>query len=223
MDTQQKLWTTTLWGLLVIAMLALVGTGIWRTRGSNNAEAQAGAVIYEDSKLKPGELPTLFDAPAFKLVDQNARDFTDRDLRGRAWIASFVFTHCAGPCPMMFQKMAGLQKTISDPHVHLVSFTVDPQRDTPEVLKAKAGELGADNFRWHFLTGEAKSVDAVARGMLQPRPGPQDSPLLHSTRFLLFDGQGRCRGIYDSTLDEEMSKLAEDAQKLAADAAGKAP
>ena len=163
-------------------------------------------------------MPTLFQAPVFELIDQDGNKFTDAQLKGRPWIACFVFTHCAGPCPMMFSKMSGMQKAAADADVKLVSFTVDPTRDTPEVLKEKAKQLDAQPGRWVFLTGDEKSIDSVARGMLQARPGPGDAPLMHSTKFLLFDATNHCRGRYDSGDDAEMTKLTKDAAELAKEA-----
>jgi cytochrome oxidase Cu insertion factor (SCO1/SenC/PrrC family) len=168
-----------------------------------------------------GERSVLFTAPPFKLLDQNGRDFTDQQLRGHVWVAAFVFTHCAGPCPMMFAKLKQMQSAVQNPDIKLVTFTVDPQRDTPEVLKKKLAELGADESRWTFLTGDKGAIDAVAKGMLQPRPQDGDSPLLHSTALLLFDAQNQCRGRYLSTEESEMAKLKTDAESLAAEAAGK--
>ena len=161
-------------------------------------------------------MPVLFNLPTFKLLDQDGHDFTDAQLRGKPFVASFVFTHCAGPCPMMFGKMAAMQKTVPNPNIKLVTFTVDPDRDTPEVLKKKAKELGADEGRWSFLTGDKDSVHKLLKGMLMPTPGPDDDALMHTTQFYLFDAAGQCRGRYISTVDDQMQQLTKDAEKLAA-------
>lgn len=179
------------------------------------ASAQEPDFVLVSPGSKPGDpLPRLFESPDFALVDQNNRPVTRRDLLGRPWVACFVFTHCAGPCPMMFGKMASMQQTVGAIDVRLVSFTVDPDRDTPEVLKAKGKELGVDDSRWWLLTGSKDAVYGVARGMLQPQPGVGDDPLLHSEHFLLFDDRGNCRGRYLVSRPEEMAKLEQDAKWL---------
>jgi cytochrome oxidase Cu insertion factor (SCO1/SenC/PrrC family) len=179
-----------------------------------NATPVTAAATTENSDN--ADMPVLFDLPKFKLLDQDGHDFTDAQLRGKPFVASFVFTHCAGPCPMMFGKMAAMQKSVPNPNIKLVTFTVDPQHDTPEVLKKKAKDLGADESRWYFLTGDKDSVHALFKGMLMPTPGPDDDALMHTTQFYLFDAAGQCRGRYFSTVDEQMEALTKDAETLAA-------
>src|SRR5262245_63065405 len=93
MGTSQKVLTTALWGVMVLAMLGLIGTGLWATRRAGRSP----------------QLPVLFNVPAFKLIDQDSAPFTDEKLRGHAWVGCFVFTNCGGPCPLMFSKMRELQ------------------------------------------------------------------------------------------------------------------
>src|SRR4051812_13351016 len=212
MNKTQKILSGTLWGLAALSVATVV-LGVLAAKTRQEVQS-ISSVTVEDvpSDAAPdGALPVLFNAPAFKLLDQNDAAFTQEQLRGRPYVAAFVFTHCAGPCPMMFGKMARMQETIADKDVRLVTFTVDPERDTPAVLKQKLTDMSADEKRWVFLTGDKASVDAVARGMLQPKAQEGDSPLLHSENFLLFDGQGRCRGIYHSKDDAATEKLKGDA------------
>ena len=117
---------------------------------------------------------------------------------------------------MMFMKLAEMQKDLIAAGVMSVCFTVDPARDTPEVLKAKANDLKADDANWWFITGDKAKVDKLLRDMLQPRPGPGDNPLMHDTKFYLFDAQGRCRGRYSSADDDAMAALKRDAANLGA-------
>ncbi len=205
MRTPQKIFTTIIWATVVLGMLLLVAL-------STAKKSAPPAMVF--ATLDTG-LPTLFDLPTFKLVDQNGNDFTDANLRGKPFISAFVFTQCAGPCPMMFAKLKAMQKTIPNPDVHLVTFTVDPANDTPPVLKQKAKELEADETRWSFLTGDKDSVNKLMRDMLQPIPEFKDSPLMHDEHFYLFDADGKCRGRYYSKDDAEMTKLTKDAQMLA--------
>ena len=204
MDRRQKIITTVLWSVLVIAMLGVVGTGLW-------------------AKFRPDPLPVLYAGPAFTLTDQDARTFGSEDLRGKTWVAAFIFTHCPGVCPQMTMKMAALQQAVPDRDVHLVSFTVDPERDTPAVLKDYAGRFEADLSRWHFLTGDGPKVFEVAAGLkLTAAPAGKFGPdIVHAEKLLLIDGEGRVRGAYDSKDEQEMKQLAADAAALADRQAGR--
>lgn len=209
MDRKQKIITTVLWGFLVLAMLGVVGTGLWaRWRDGGESATKPGA--------KADALPVLFDAASFSLTDQDGKPFSSEQLRGKTWVADFVFTHCPGVCPRMTMRMAGLQKALPNPDLHFVSFSVDPERDTPEVLKAYAKTYDADPARWHFLTGEKAAMFKAARDMkLTAEPAGVLGPdIAHAEKFLLVDGQGRVRGAYDSKDDADMKQLAADAAAL---------
>src|SRR5688572_30574634 len=121
MSRTQKSLTIAMWALLVIAMLSFVASGMWRGR-------------------EP-EPERLFEVPEFRLVDQNGKPFTKKDLGGKVWIADFVFTQCAGPCPLMTLSMAELQKELAGSPIQFVSISVDPGRDKPEVLKKYAAAM----------------------------------------------------------------------------------
>ena len=153
----------------------------------------------------------LFAAPSFELQDQDGAMFGDRDLRGTPYIAAFIYTNCTSICPMMSGKMAKLQQTIPDARVKLVSFTVDPKRDTPAVLKKYAQRLGATDGRWYFLTGTEQQMKDVVTGM---KVGSADTPLNHSERFVLVDEEGQVRGTYLSLDDDSMTKLKADVESL---------
>ena len=139
-------------------------------------------------------------------------------LRGRVWIASFVYTRCAGPCPMLTSNMALLQKTLPK-SIGLLSFTVDPDHDSPEVLTGYARQFKADPQRWFFLTGEKAEVIRLVRdGFLlavaenaAALPGER---VAHSTKFVLIDASARARGWYDGEDASSLAKLAADAKKL---------
>ena len=216
MGTNQRFLTIALWGLMVLGMLGLVGTGLWVSRRSQATPPSAMAIPDHQQQ----GLPVLFDLPKFTLVDQNNKPFTDDQLRGHAWVGCFVFTHCAGPCPLMFMKMAEMQKDLGASGVKQICFTVDPERDTPEVLKAKAASLGADESNWSFLTSDRPTIEKLKREMFQAKPGESDSPLMHDSKFYLFDATGHCRGRYSSNDEADLAKLKTDAATLAAEARG---
>jgi protein SCO1/2 len=194
-----------LWGCAVLAMVSVIGAGLWKHR-----DAAGGAAV---------ELPVLGEVPAFSLVDQDSRPVTPEALKGHPWIATFIFTRCAGPCPVITGKMAAFQHSIAAPDLRFVSVSVDPEYDTPKVLKAYAKKFGADESRWRFLTGPAEAVQALARGMyIAAVPATKDQPIIHSEKFVLVDADGKIRGYYDNNDSKEMAQLPSDAQRLAEDA-----
>src|SRR6185369_9277822 len=94
----------------------------------------------------------------FSFTECHGQTVTKADLLGKPWLACFIFTQCAGPCPRVSEQMAVLQKRLKELDVRLVSFTVDPDRDTPEVLRAYADKYGADPEKWWFLTGDKAEI-----------------------------------------------------------------
>jgi protein SCO1/2 len=201
----QKVLTTLLWGCAVLAMVSVIGAGLWKRHG-----AAGGAAV---------DLPVLGQVPDFSLVDQDDQPVTLETFKGKPWVATFIFTRCAGPCPVITGKMAALQRTIRAPGLRFVSVSVDPEYDTPPVLKAYAKKFGADESRWRFLTGPTDAVHALARGMyIAAVPATKDQPIIHSEKFVLVDADGQIRGFYDNNDPQEMAQLPTDAQRLAEEA-----
>ncbi|MEE8170421.1 MAG: SCO family protein, partial [Phycisphaerae bacterium] len=169
-------------------------------------------------------LPVLYELPAFTLTERSGAALSGRDLAGRVWIADFIFTFCAGPCPMMTQRMGELQASLADlEKLRLVSFSVDPLRDTPDVLTTYAKRFGADAERWLFLTCKDEQIirDLAIDGFkLLARDATPDElekgtdAILHSTNFVLVDVLGRVRGFYDALEPASMEQLLSDARKL---------
>ncbi len=139
-------------------------------------------------------LPVIRAVPDFSLTDQNGQAVTKDDLRGRIWIADFIFTRCQGPCPLMTARMLEMQKAlVKTPEVKLVSVTVDPEYDTPEVLKAYAAANFAEPDRWKFLTGDKAVIEQlVTEGFMQHLSEENGEPV-HGTMFLVVDGNGMVR------------------------------
>ncbi len=213
MRKNQKIITTILWSFLVLTMVAVVGRGMWA--GQDDARPTHTIQLGTDAPMEDG-LSVLYDAPQFALTDQDGKPFSSEQLKGQVWVAAFIFTNCPGACPMMTQKMAALQQAVPAKNVKLVSFSVDPERDTPEVLKQYAKRAAADESRWHFLTGKKEDMFAAAAGMkLSASPAQGEKPIQHAEYFLLVDSQGRIRGAYDSNRTEKLEELNRDAAKLA--------
>jgi protein SCO1/2/putative membrane protein len=159
----------------------------------------------------------LYQVPQFRLTDQAGKPFGSADLKGKVWIVDFVFTRCLGPCPLMTQRMVTLSHTVKSPDVRLVSISVDPSYDTPEVLRQYAEQQGATDPRFVFLTGEPRTIyDLAEKGFkLTARPSVDGSVIEHDERFLLIDGDRGVRGIYHSNDPQSMEALAVDAERLA--------
>ncbi len=167
------------------------------------------------------DLPRLGVAPAFSLVSESGKTITTADYRGTVWIADFIFTRCGGSCPILSSRMLALSRRTADvPAIRYVSIGVDPEYDTPEVLEAYARDLGADLSRWSFLHGARPVIRTLIRDgfKLAIEDGPADSvePILHSTRFVLVDGEGTIRGYYDGMEQPPVDVLEKDARALAA-------
>ncbi len=142
--------------------------------------------------------------PYFQLTSQTGKPFDSHVLDGKPWVANFIFTSCPGPCP----RMSGQMRELRSAAPQLVSFTIDPARDTPEVLATYAQRFEANSQTWHFLTGTQSKHNELARNVF--KVGDVDGKLEHSTRFILVDGKRRIRGFYDSSDGDKIRELLRD-------------
>jgi protein SCO1/2 len=191
-----------IWGVLLAALVlvALMAVRGWRGR------------------VEPP--PILGEVPGFELVDQGGAAVGREELLGAPWVADLVFTRCALACPRMSAAMARLNRRLPREGVRLVSVSIDPEHDTPEVLAGYAERYGASE-RWRFLTGETEEVRALALegfklGVAEVE-GEADPglALVHSDRFVLVDAVGRIRGYYDPFDPESVARLERDLAALA--------
>ncbi len=158
-------------------------------------------------------LAVLGEVPSFRFTAQDGRQFDRAALDGNLWVADFIFTRCHGPCPLMSAKMSRLQKAVADyPDVRLVSFTIDPDHDTPKVLAEYASRYRADPARWVFLTGDKWALDSLGRDHFKVHS--IDGSMVHSTRFVLLDRRSRIRGYYSSEDEGVIERLAADIRRL---------
>jgi cytochrome oxidase Cu insertion factor (SCO1/SenC/PrrC family) len=171
----------------------------------------------EVNALRQRPLGAYGVVPAFQLTNQEGQPYGSANLAGRIWIADFIFTSCAGPCPIISSRMSELQKPLRDTDVHLISFTVDPDKDTPAVLRDYAGRLHASPDRWDFLTGSKKAIyDISLNGFkLGIADGSEEAGVpVHSTRMVLVDRKGIIRGYYDALAPDGVTKVLADASHL---------
>ena len=173
------------------------------------------AGFYRHQLAEANQLPVLGSLTDFDLVNEQSENFGLANLAGKIWVADFIFTTCAGPCPLMSQRMAALQRSFRPQlQFRLVSFSVNPEYDTPEVLSAYGQQYGAAADRWTFLTGTPEDIQDVAVNGF--RLGSVEEPIYHSTVFTLVDGRGRIRGYYDSNDAQILESLEEHIQLLLA-------
>ncbi|HEX4476994.1 MAG TPA: SCO family protein [Polyangiaceae bacterium] len=171
---------------------------------------------------KDTALPVLADVPKFAMTDQSGKAFTNDTLRGKVWAAAFVFTRCPSACPRVTKSMRGVQKDAAARGValHLVSFSIDPDNDTPEVLRAYATEYQADTKTWSFVTGDADGVRKVAeQGFKIAVDGTADPQkpsfgIAHGTELVLVDQNEKIRGFYASADPQALTSLIDDAARL---------
>ncbi len=202
-----------IWGALGLVLTFVVGYGVFSLFSNSSQSAP------------PGRLPILGEVPAFSLIERTQQPFDHTDLTGSVWVANFIFTHCPGRCPLLSQRMARLQTTLRPKPVRFLSFSVDPERDTPEVLQVYARRYRADDQRWIFLTGDRTAMYALIREGFRlgvEALAPNDprltthEPIVHSNRFVLIDPQRRIRGYYRGDDTESVAQLLQDIETLMA-------
>jgi protein SCO1/2 len=171
----------------------------------------------EVNALRQRSVSSYGTVPSFQLTNQNGQPFGSAQLAGKIWIADFVYTTCPGPCPMISSRMSELQKPLEKTDVHLVSFSVDPEKDTPAVLRGYAEKLQAEPERWDFLTGPRSAIYQLSHDgfkLAVSDGGDAQGVPVHSTRMVLVDRHGQIRGYYDAAEPDAMTKLLADTNHL---------
>ena len=201
-------------GLAVVGLGIILGTALWLRLGPH---AQFGRGS-DDSAAGMNDYGSV---PDFTLIERNGSVVSLAQLRGKVWIADFIYTTCTDTCPLQTAMMAKLQQEYAaKSDIQLVSFTVDPERDTPQVLTRYADKHQADAARWYFLTGQRDRIIrliqqgfhlAVAAVPIEAEPSGM---IPHSPRFVLVDKESRIRGYYDSRELEAFLRLKNDIYTL---------
>jgi len=147
-------------------------------------------------------------------INQNGKTITQDDYKGKVYVADFFFTTCTTICPIMSDNMVWLQEKIKNyDDVMLLSHTVMPEIDTPEVLKKYATERNIDDKKWNLVTGDKKDIYYIARkSYLSVKTGnPSEMyDMVHTENFILVDKKQRIRGFYDGTDQKDIKQLLED-------------
>lgn len=215
-----------LWGLVALVSVAIVGVAMWRWQGRGMSEAK--------SELLLEGLKNFGAVPDFAFTERSGRKISIADLKGKVWVAQFFYTHCTDICPLTVPQMGLLHlEYLKDPEfrsaIHFVSITVDPERDTPEVLSKYAEHFSADPQMWLFLTGDKDTTYRLAEQGFKLGIGEEKNPpevvkktgeekeLFHSNRLILIDRKAQIRGYYSGIDAEAMVRLRRDLKTLLAE------
>jgi cytochrome oxidase Cu insertion factor (SCO1/SenC/PrrC family) len=176
----------------------------------------------DKSYAQEDSIRILSRLPQFSLTDQSGEEVASHDLYGHVWVANFIFTRCKASCPVQTSLMSELQNSLKESenwkHTRIVSISVDPEYDTPEVLSKFIKDRNLETSQWHFLTGTRDAIWGLSKNgfKLPVADHPQDSemPILHSEMIVLVDWEGRIRGYYNHFEEESLDKLKRDIAKV---------
>ncbi len=162
----------------------------------------------------------------FSFLNQEGETITNDDVKGKVYVADFFFTSCPTICPIMKTQMMRVYEAYKDkPDFVILSHSIDPTHDSVSVLKDYSARLGIeDASTWHFLTGDQEHVFEIGQtSYLTTAMEDKDEPggFLHSGAFVLVDQEGRIRGVYDGTKEDQVDKLIKDIPKLLSNEAGR--
>ena len=198
----------------VVGLGIVFGTALWLKLGPH---PQFG----RDSSNSIDGLNQYGPVPDFSFMERDGSAVSLSQLRGKIWVADFIYTSCTDTCPLQTAMMAKLQDEFAgNPDIQLVSFTVDPERDTPQALATYAAKYQADAKRWYFLTGQRDRILHLVQDGFHlavaalPSDTDPSGTIPHSPRFVLIDKQARIRGYYDSRELEAFVRLKNDIETL---------
>lgn len=210
-------------GILAVVLTVFVALTVWKWQRGGISE------VGEERPLEG--LKNFGIVPDFTLTERSGRKASLADLKGKVWVAQFFYTHCTDICPLTVPQMSLLHlEYLNDPEfrsaVRFVSITVDPERDTAQVLRKFADGFSADPELWLFLTGDKAVTYRLAQQGLKLGIGEEKNPpevveksgeekeLLHSNRLILVDQKGRIRGYYSGIDAEAIVRLHSDLKTL---------
>jgi len=232
-----------LWGLVAALGLGSAALAAWPALGERLARTLGWRTASDQTQGVLETLGVYGQVPDFALTERSGRQVTRADLLGKVWVASFIYTRCTDTCPLQSARLARLQaEFVREADLRLVSITVDPERDTPAVLARYAERYGADPLRWLFLTGDKREIYRLANegfrlGVVDPddrQAGPllrflapvpalashgSKGLILHSSRFVLVDRQGKIRAYHLPDEERSLDRLRRNLRALLREAA----
>jgi len=197
-------------GISVLSLGIVLGTFFWLKLAPRPGLSGWG--------VKPLEGLSRYGAvPEFSLIERSGKTITLANLRGTIWVADFIYTTCTDTCPLQTAEMNKLQLEWSDKlGLKLVSFSVDPEKDTAQALSRYADRYKADSERWLFLTGAKEEITRLVQEGFKLSAVPvvnaerSEGVIMHSPRFVLVDRQAQIRGYYDSRDQQALKRLKKD-------------
>lgn len=199
--------------LVALAALGLVVGLVAFRRGGRGPSAERFAY-----QAKPeGELPKLWDLPPFDFSDQRNAPVSRESLRGKPFIADFIFTQCTNACPMLTSRMVHLQRRLVGRDVRFVSFSVDPAHDDAAALTSYAQRWNPSESRWALVVTDDKRLPDLVNAfrVTAENTNDTDNPIIHSNVFFLVDGESSVRAVYASDDPAALDRLVRDAERLA--------
>ncbi|SFA81778.1 SCO family protein [Algoriphagus aquimarinus] len=197
--------------ILLISILAFSCTG--KGAGAENREDEITALPYFNSAdFTPSWEKGSHRIPDFAFTNQNGEEITEESYRGKIYVADFFFTICPGICPKLTANMESLQEAyLSDEEVMFLSHSVMPWNDSVPVLKEYAIEHQVNDAKWNLVTGDVEAIYSIAReGYFADEDFTKTldtSNFIHTENFVLVDGQGFIRGVYNGTLEMDLERL----------------
>lgn len=199
-------------GILAAVLVLPVFLLIFLYKFGNNQYEIPVYHVY-DSALVDGKyvITDVHTVPDFKFIDEDGKPFSGSDLKGKIYVADFFFSRCQGICKVTSPQLARVQEEYKEnDQIKIVSFTVDPANDSPEVLKEFAKSYRAIPGKWKFLTGNKDSLHTLSQtGFFMTARDSEDSKeeFDHSGHFVLVDKEGRIRGYYSGLEKKEVDRL----------------
>lgn len=160
---------------------------------------------------EPNEVDGIHRIPDFSFVNQEGDTITQKDYEGKIYVADFFFATCPDICIIMTSELLRVQEKFKDnPDIKILAHTVNPEDDTPEVLKEYSKSYGADLSMWDFVTGDKDAIYEQARCgyfvVAKPEEKSEDD-FIHSDKLILVDKDKRIRGFYSGTDREDVDRL----------------
>ncbi|MCS6823160.1 MAG: SCO family protein [Cytophagaceae bacterium] len=199
--------------LLIFILAVPVGVALFLDLFGENAYTLPVYFAHDSVRITGNKykITAAETIPAFKFIDQDSNQLSSEQYKGRIFVADFFFTRCPDICPKMTTQLTRVQEAFAnDTTIKIISFTVDPKNDTPDVLKKYATLYKANPVVWRFATGNKDSLYALALKGFKISALEDTTQLpsfVHSEKLVLVDKQGWIRGYYNGTKREDVDKL----------------
>lgn len=184
------------------------------------ASPDSALPFYASADFTPNWRGSAHRVGEFSLLDQTGRAFTNRDLDGRVHLASFIYTRCSGVCPALVASLRRVDRAVQDDRFRIVSYSVTPDLDPPQVLAAFGAERGIKSSRWILATGDKAEIFRLARESyfasdeVMSKTLADPNAFLHTEKLILVDASGKLRGVYDGTFPSDVDHAIADARVL---------